>query len=122
MQTFRHGAMTVYYPKLLHTPSNKGCPDGENHLHPQPMSDYQTIEPNAFEVGISPLFDGVTMILEHDGHKTVVVMPPAAALGCSEMMRQAANKALEQGPKVKTGRSIDQKEIVPRPRPERLDS
>ena len=86
------------------------------------MSDYETIEPQAFEVGISPLFEGVTIVFEHEGRKTVVVMPAAAALGCGEMMRQAANKSLAQGTRAKTGKTIDKKEIVPRIRPERLDS
>ena len=106
----------------FHISQNQGFPDTENHLHRHSMSDYQTIEPNAFEVGISPLFDGVTIVHEHDGHKTVVVLPPAAALGYAEMVRQAANKALERGPKVRTGKTIDSKEIVPRVRSERLDS
>ncbi len=86
------------------------------------MSNHQTIEPEAFEVGVSPLFEGVTSIMEHDGHTTVVVLPPAAALAYAELLRQAAHKALERATMVRSGKTIDRKEIVPRLRGERLDS
>jgi len=86
------------------------------------MSDYQTIEPNAFEVGVSPLFDGVTIVLEHDGQKTVIVLPASPALCYAEMVHQAAEKALKRGTAVKAAKPIDSKEIVPRARGERLDS
>lgn len=85
------------------------------------MGDYDTIEPQSVDVGVSPQFDGVTSVLEHGGKYTVVVMPPAAALAYAEMVRQAAHKAL-QG-RVKQGvMTIREKDIVPRDKPERLDS
>ena len=86
------------------------------------MSDYDTIEPQAIEVGISPLYDGVTIVLEHGGQITLVILPAAAALGHAEMLRHAANKALTRGNKVMSGRLIEQKEVVARAKPEVLDS
>jgi hypothetical protein len=114
-------AMT--YPMPFHTPQNKGCCHGENHIHPHPMSDYQTIEPQAVEVGISPLFDGVTHVFEHDGQVTVMFLPAAAALAFADMVRCAANKILVHGVVIRPdARPIDAKEIVQRARPEGLDS
>lgn len=85
------------------------------------MGDYDTIEPQNIDVGVSPLFDGVTSILEHGGKLTVVVIPPAAALAYAEMIRQAAHRALEG--RVGRGRmEINEKDMVPRSKPERLDS
>jgi hypothetical protein len=110
-------------PVPFHTPQNKGCCAQENHVHALPMSDYQTITPHAVEVGISPLFNGVTHVFEHNGQVTVMFLPAAAALAYAEMVRCAANKILTHGVVIRPdARPIDVKEIVQRARPEGLDS